>query len=491
MSDNKTTPGPAPNGLGRGLFATRDLRACENVLHIENPFIAILETDRLDSTCSGCFGIGKNQRDANENGRILKACTGCHVVKYCDKACQAKDWKLAHSHECAIFRKLKPRVLPINARALLRMVLRTNAKKNAFSKEELDLFRSLETHIVDIRRANSEQWQRIALTAKAVKEYSGTELEEELIAAFCAKLDLNSFNLTDSRYDRIGVYVHPYAALINHSCDYNAVVGFDGPELYIRALRPIAKGEQIFICYIDTTYPAIIRQKELRERFYFECRCDKCLREQTLDTKDGSQAAALAMTNKFFENLPDMNKRQQLVSTIEALLENDWPVRQQPFPYLLGELIAADLSAGKTGNAFVCDVFRYVLDKDVYPQGAHPCRALHLWSVALTAMHLYDQSMTDALLETPTIAKKDWDKSFTSSIKVNYGLIAFTLLSTLVQQEETYCTVPGFRLIIREAFAQMQSEFIKPGVNVNTVIGRMDDTMTFMHVISMSVISSS
>ena len=44
------------------------------------------------------------------------------------------------------------------------------------------------------------------------------------------KLDLNSFNFTTPFYDRIGLYLHPYAALINHSCDYNAVIGFDGDK---------------------------------------------------------------------------------------------------------------------------------------------------------------------------------------------------------------------------------------------------------------------
>lgn len=76
----KTVPRPAPNGMGNGLFATADINPGDTVLHIEAPFVAILDTPRLEDTCAGCFG--KRQM---ETGNELKACTGCRVVKYCDR----------------------------------------------------------------------------------------------------------------------------------------------------------------------------------------------------------------------------------------------------------------------------------------------------------------------------------------------------------------------------------------------------------------------
>lgn len=76
----KTAPRPAPNGMGNGLFATSDIGPGDTVLHIEAPFVAILDSPRLKDTCAGCFG--KRQM---ETGNELKACTGCRVVKYCDR----------------------------------------------------------------------------------------------------------------------------------------------------------------------------------------------------------------------------------------------------------------------------------------------------------------------------------------------------------------------------------------------------------------------
>jgi hypothetical protein len=76
----KTVPGPAPNGMGNGLFATTDIKVGEDVVYAKVPFVAVLDKPRLDDTCSACFG--KRQMEA---GTELKACTGCRVVKYCDR----------------------------------------------------------------------------------------------------------------------------------------------------------------------------------------------------------------------------------------------------------------------------------------------------------------------------------------------------------------------------------------------------------------------
>lgn len=91
-----------------------------------------------------------------------------------------------HSLECKIFQKLAPRVLPNNARAMLRMILRSSRQK--YTSEEIDLFVQLETHIREIRKQNMEQWERNLLSAKAVKMYSGSDMKEEVVAAFGVKV---------------------------------------------------------------------------------------------------------------------------------------------------------------------------------------------------------------------------------------------------------------------------------------------------------------
>jgi len=74
---------------------------------------------------------------------------------------------------------------------MLRMILRSAKKK--YSDKDIDLFVQLETHIQEIRERNMAQWDRISLSAKAVKVYSGIDMKEEIISAFGAKVCFSWF----------------------------------------------------------------------------------------------------------------------------------------------------------------------------------------------------------------------------------------------------------------------------------------------------------
>ncbi|BCS03546.1 S-adenosylmethionine-dependent methyltransferase [Aspergillus luchuensis] len=452
----KTTPQPAPGGLGRGLFASTDIAVGEDVLHIPVPFVAVLDTEHLGEVCSGCFG----QRQLEEEGIALKGCRGCGVVKYCDKTCQAKDWKLGHSFECTIYQKLKPRILPINARAVLRMVLRSERQK--YSDEELDQFLQLETHIKDIRDESASHWERISLSSKAIKAYSGTEMSEEVISAMGAKLDLNSFNLTNAVYDRLGVYLHPYAAIFNHSCDHNAAVSFDGPNLHIKAIRPIQKDEQIFITYIDVTDPYPIRQHNLQSRYYFTCHCSKCTSEAaspTATTLHPAQQEAYDILQSL--STSEENPAQSILKALTTLRTTSIPATTQPSISLLDELITPLLAQQKYKSAFAYAAARYrVVDPVVYPLKGHPIRLLHAWVLARLAIHLsqgVEVEFTGGAAAGEEVALEKYE--------VNFNLIIWSVLAALVGMEGTGGTGPGFWRLVKREFRAVRGEFVAAGLD--------------------------
>ena len=74
----------------------------------------------------------------------------------------------------------------------------------------------------------------------------------------------------------LGMGFDPIVCSANHSCDPNAVVMFNQPQVVVRALSRISAGEEVFIKYIDTTNPRSVRRAELNESYYFECNCAKC-----------------------------------------------------------------------------------------------------------------------------------------------------------------------------------------------------------------------
>ena len=83
--------------------------------------------------------------------------------------------------------------------------------------------------------------------------------------------------------DPLGIIIDPMLGNFNHSCDPNAYIIMDGAEVNVRSLKPIKKDEEIFISYIDTTNPYSRRQHELKQRWFFTCKCTKCQQGPTLD----------------------------------------------------------------------------------------------------------------------------------------------------------------------------------------------------------------
>lgn len=44
----------------------------------------------------------------------------------------------------------------------------------------------------------------------------------------------------------------------------------------LRALRNISKGEELTFSYVDPLNLSADRQKQLKERFHFDCSCERC-----------------------------------------------------------------------------------------------------------------------------------------------------------------------------------------------------------------------
>jgi SET and MYND domain-containing protein len=65
------------------------------------------------------------------------------------------------------------------------MVLRT--WKGKYNTQELEVFTNLETHIQDIQEIQAHL-DRINLTSKAVKSYSDTDMSQETIMGYAARV---------------------------------------------------------------------------------------------------------------------------------------------------------------------------------------------------------------------------------------------------------------------------------------------------------------
>jgi len=73
--------------------------------------------------------------------------------------------------------------------------------------------------------------------------------------------------------ESVGAAFDSVTAVINHSCEPNAFVFFQGNQLRVRSLKKIAAGQEIIVCYIDPTLHMGARRELLQRKHFFECQC--------------------------------------------------------------------------------------------------------------------------------------------------------------------------------------------------------------------------
>lgn len=356
------------HGKGNGLFSRENISLGSLIVSIAKPLVAIPSNETIVETCAACMLWQPEATTATTTAatyafysastqRPLLQCTGCRVLKYCDKSCQRNDWKCAHKAECAIFAKLAPRVLPASVRATVRLLL---LYPDVIPANVLQLC----NHIDAFRSSSSsDNWATIALMARGAHEYSRTAHSYVTVLELYCRVLVNTLTYTTPTLDPIGLCIDPVAALVNHSCAPNAVVLFSPHEgLQIRSVAPIAQDEEITLAYVDTTYPHATRQKELLQRWFFECCCTLCSSTEHIDN------ANIA--------IPAPSLTQPLPSALAALKSHYSRPQSKPYHQPLAALhstIAKHLLSSKSYvEALRHEITIYnQIDNVLYPQ-LHP-----------------------------------------------------------------------------------------------------------------------
>ena len=217
------------------------------------------------------------------------------------------------------------------------------------------------------------------------------------------QLMINSFALVTSTYDPLGLVLHPLPALLNHSCDYNAIVRIETGWLYNRTttkievvpLRQIKQGEEILVSYIDANQPYCNRQKDLHDRYFFTCQCSKCLQGSAAPTDkflDGPippevqqvhqiEGRAIELLQSAESDTSFTGPVQKLKYALHLLEETRvWPIYRFPSPALRHQLILAYLDAHQFNLAFAhAAIQHFKIDPELVTQSHHPVRMVHDW----------------------------------------------------------------------------------------------------------------
>lgn len=75
--------------IGHGLFASRDLKAGEQVVWLKRPLVGSLDSQYLQDTCANCYlwteGSSTGTRLYVPQGAKVSKCAGCQRFRYCSK----------------------------------------------------------------------------------------------------------------------------------------------------------------------------------------------------------------------------------------------------------------------------------------------------------------------------------------------------------------------------------------------------------------------
>lgn len=409
---------------GRGVFASKSLSSEDRILYLDQFALSAISTAQLPSFCYHCYAQSRYEAGLSTSIDLplnanLKICTGCKVAWFCDKPCQSVAWKQYHKHECKIFAKLFPKILPESVRAVVRFALQH--KHNFLPEEVWSSVLQLCPHIEKLRNKERD-WMDLNLMAKGAAVYSQAADEATFLRLLCV-LKINGVTLQTTFNDPIGVFLDPLIALINHSCDQNVylhrpvrtnTVGWpqrrqnDIRLIELLPLRNIELGEELTVSYIDSQEHFSKRQAELQKSYFFSCVCTKCDHDRRMEEywKHSNveyynlQMQWRGSASNYFDMLESRTldpgvfsavtkNLTRIAKTIEA--NTTFSPAIDPYPRIIQELKLLHMSGDVACDlALICAFKQHlIIDPQMYTSPIHPTRvvnAVYLLRI-LTLLH--------------------------------------------------------------------------------------------------------
>ncbi len=262
------------------------------IIITSEPFVHVIDAQFKGKCCDNCLSVYYSKQ-------VLKKCTKCKFMFYCDRKCQKIDWKL-HRLECNYYKKFAK--LFFNDRfdrLLMRLWLLMESNQSLLTKQYKSAngkhlsFDSIQSHYKDIGLDDKRVFESICIRFKSFGIHFDQQLLFHLfckVLRYCMDCETPAVDkdktqivskdielkiepdLPDIKFWAIYIPV----TILGHSCAPNACKVFNGNKIQIRAIKPIALNEEITISYIFLEKSKIERQKDLRIRFFIDCVCLKC-----------------------------------------------------------------------------------------------------------------------------------------------------------------------------------------------------------------------
>lgn len=221
-------------------------------------------------------------------------CKGCARAMYCGRACQERAWKHVHSRECKILRTGVLDVETDDVKLAVRLFLEKEWTSDRLSAIDLDwtglrpdeLIIPQKEYVLTMsqdRRAARMAMARNGAEKVALALVSGgvpvlQSATPEAVVDYFLSSKCNNFGIWNDLLVPRGAGVYPVGALLNHSCCGNCVMQYGpGNMQIVRAIRPIAAGDELCHSYLDQAAITADRQEVLMRDYNFRCDCERCV----------------------------------------------------------------------------------------------------------------------------------------------------------------------------------------------------------------------
>lgn len=309
-----------------------------------DPFAFALNDSKRGMNCDYCFR--STEEPVFDKSSILtdasirpkpKRCSQCQVLYFCNQECQRNAWQSFHKDECNRLKKC-----PLQTASLLiaRLYIKLkNGGKYGRSKITDEIgghqrsFDDLEQHDFNIRK-DSDRMSMLLVARSMLKNFcpdifdESNEDDVKLIEEVYGKFAINSFEIVNWQFQSIGAGLYLGPSILDHSCDPDAYVTFNGTSCTVRAAKNIPHNDvkKIFISYVDVGLSKEIRQKQLQEQYYFSCQCNFCVEDkfesskfEVLDLDKASISNVLSFSQDLLEERLNKKINSESVDVVSKL----------------------------------------------------------------------------------------------------------------------------------------------------------------------------
>ncbi|EFA84886.1 hypothetical protein PPL_01879 [Heterostelium album PN500] len=309
---------------GRYLVAAQDIK-CGQVILREMPIAHCINwgDQYARNICHNCLhlfiggennNINNNKDDEQTESSRLETCTKCKQISLCtdcwalSRDADDKEHSFHSDFECQQMQRLASSAMfDYDCKTLAKLALRVSDSNNSAAEQ---LVNNQEKFTASRLSSLNKVIKYITTTTSSSSNKdngnnngnNGRDLQliqekqqRRMLNLMCA-LECNTHEIgitvDEYNYCSIGSAVYEKASLFNHSCQPNVCRINRAGEwgaLEMISLTDIAAGTELVYNYIQISLPTEDRQSKLSENYFFECKCNGCVNNTSISSRQKQQ----------------------------------------------------------------------------------------------------------------------------------------------------------------------------------------------------------